>query len=184
MTETPFGFKMPPMDITPPKNLLGSTARIYIPGVILLFVVIAVVDRHSAAVVGASLSVAATALILGIELPLIRRTQRRRQEALMADLPSGGIYAGYGGMFRPDAPGHYADSGTLTIDQAGISFHPKKEDVVAAVIPWDEVDRIRVGPVPGKIGVGRLVVSLRDNSDRTFSIPRFGTLAEILRNQQ
>lgn len=180
MTDAPNGFNLPPRDITPPTNVLWSTARIYIPGVILLLVVTAVLDRHSAGVVGAAVSIAVLVLILGIELPLIRRSQKRRQEAMTATLPPGGIYAGFGGLFRTDAPRRHADSGTVVIDQFGITFQPKKDDVEKVSIPWIEINHLQLGSSPGKIGVGRLVVGLETGINRVFSIPRFGPLAEVL----
>jgi hypothetical protein len=182
MTEGHFVARLPPREITPPKNPIRDTVRLYIPGVIIFLILLAVVDRHSAGVVGAALGIGAVALILGIELPLIRRTQRRRQGAMMANLPKGGIYAGQGGLFRTDGqpPRRYADTGTILLDQRGIDFQPKKQDHPPVSIPWSDVMRIQLGPVPGKIGVGRLILSLRNGSARRFSVPNYGALAKAL----
>jgi hypothetical protein len=181
--QEPFGLKLPPRDITSPKSLVRAALPFYFPMVIGIAALLAL-DRHPSGIIGALLGSAFIVLLVGVEFPFIRRRQRRRQQARMANLPEGGIYAGPVAMFPSGSAQGAPRSGHILLDTLGITFTPIATAVPAVTIEWRSISRIQLGPVTGKIGVGRLTLSLTDATTRAFLVPLYGSMAEILRNHR
>jgi hypothetical protein len=178
----PFGLKLPPRDITGPKSLARAVAPIYLPAFVIGIVGLVALDRHPSAIIGGLIFTAVLGLIVGVEFPLIRRNQRRRQQAQMANLPDGGIYSGPVSMFP--SGGGKPKVGNILFDTLGVTFTPKNSDASSVTFGWRSVSRIRLGPVKGKIGVGRLTLTLMDGSTAAFSVPLYASMAEVLSNHQ
>jgi hypothetical protein len=176
----PFGLKLPPRDITSPKSLARAVAPIYLPPLVLGIAFLLAFDRHPLGIIGGLLFAAVLLLIVGVEFPLIRRKQRRRQQEQMAKLPAGGIYSGPVSMFP--SGGGIPKLGNILFDTLGVTFTPKNTDASSVTIAWRSVSRIRLGPVRGKIGVGRLTLTLMDGSTAAFSVPLYESMAEVLTN--
>ena len=174
---------LPPRDITEPKNVFKSVIRIYVPVVVIVMALLLVVNHHSSGAIGGIIAVGVTALILGVELPLIIRAQDRRQQALMADLPEGGFYAGRASLLAHDGKRGLPVTGTIFLTATGVTFTPKKSGIPPLNLGWDGVSRIRLASNPGQIGVGRLILTLTDGRTRAFTVPRYGTMACMIAQQ-
>jgi hypothetical protein len=174
---------LPPRDISEPRNVVKSVVRIYVPVVVIVMVLLLALNHHSSGAIGGIVAAGVVALILGIELPLIVRGQDRRQQSLMADLPEGGFYAGRASLFAHDGKRGLPVTGTLLLTVTGVAFTPKKNGKPPLNVAWDDVSRIRLAAEPGKIGVGRLTLTLAGGRTRAFSVPKYGTLARVLAEQ-
>lgn len=176
MTTPEFNIKLPPGEVVTPKGFTRSVLRIFIPIVVVVVVGVGAL-AGSAGWIGGAIAVAVIALILGIELPLIRRGQQRRQQRLTEILPSGGIYLCRSSMY-PIAGGRgLPTAGLLFFGESEVLFTPKKSEKAPTSISWTEVAHFRLAPMPGKIGVGLLTLVLKDNSSRRFSVANFGPMA-------
>jgi hypothetical protein len=150
--------------------------------VVVVLVLLLAVAHNSAAVTGGVIAVGIMILILGVELPLIMRGQRRRQEILMNSLPNGAFYSGRASLYPPHGVRGLPTTGTILFDRAGVKFNPKKDGASPTTITWDSVIRIELAPAPGKIGVGRLALSLAGGQKRVLTVPNFRSMEEILRS--
>lgn len=174
---------LPPRDITPPKNVFKSVMGIYVPVVVLVMALLLALNHHSAGAMGGIIAIGAVFLILGIEVPLIIRGQDRRQKALMSELPDGGFYAGRVALLPYDGNRGLPVGGTVVFTVTGLTFAPRKSGAVPLEFSWSDLCRMRLAPMPGKIGVGRLTLTLTDGRTRSFTVPRYGTMARILSQQ-
>jgi hypothetical protein len=180
--QEPFGLQLPPRDITAPKSLARALAPIYGPGFVIAMGGVVAIDHRPSVVIGGLIISAVLMLIFGVEFTLIRRTQRRRQQAQMATLPNGGIFSGRVSMFPSEGARGIPKIGNILFDTLGVTFTPNNTDSSSVTIGWRTVSRIRLGPVRGKIGVGRLTLTLTDGSTRAFSVPLYASMAEVLTN--
>jgi hypothetical protein len=108
------------------------------------------------------------------------RAQRKRQLKLLGQLGPGAFFAGKVSLHPPGGRRGLPATGRLVLSEAGAWFEPKRPGGQGFALPWEAVGRIRLGPMPGKIGVGRLVLQLRTGEARTFSVGNYGTLAKTL----
>jgi len=177
---SPSGFQLPPRDIVPPRNMARSTLRNMWPIVVVVVVALVVVAHNSAAAVGGAIAIAVIGLILVVEVPILLRRQRDSQLVLTARLPRGGIYAGRAALYpAPGAKGLPA-SGVIVFSEDEVRFTARKVGSIPTTWDWSAIARIGLGPASGKIGVGRLTLHLTDGSSRTFDVPSYGAMAEIL----
>jgi hypothetical protein len=174
-----FNINLPPGDVVKSKDITRSVLKILIPVAVVVVVGIGAL-AGSAGWIGGAIAVAIMALILGIELPLIRRGQHRQQQRLMESLPSRGIYQSRASMFSITGARSVPTTGLLLLDELEVRFTPKNTKKAPTSIVWTDVARFRLAPMPGKIGVGLLTLNLKDNSARKFSIANFGPMAKQL----
>ncbi len=150
------------------------------PVVVLVMILLLAVSHHSGGAIGAVIAIGLVALILGIELPLISRWQRRRQETHRAQMPAGGFYAGRSSLLPSRGQHGLPATGDILLADAGINFSPKKASGESLNVSWDSIRRIGLGPRPGKIGVGMLTLTFTDGSTRAFTVPSYETMARVL----
>lgn len=171
--------QLPPRDIRPSK-ILKRVLSIYVPIFVVTAVIMLAVSRNSAVIEGALMAGGALAVILGIEAPLILRAQRRRQAKMLSQVGPGAFFAGKVSMHPFGGRRGLPTTGRLVLSETGAWFEPKRPGGQGFALPWGEVGQIRLGPMPGKIGVGRLVLQLRTGDTRAFSVGNYGTLAKTL----
>jgi hypothetical protein len=178
------GLTLPPREVVPPKSSGKSLLKIFVPVAVVVVIGVLVLNHRSSGVIGVIVALAIFGLIIGIELPLILRGQRNRIERDMSTLPVGAFYKGRAEMFPVKGERRFPATGTLILDSSGVSWTKRNESRAAFAISWDRVNRIRLGPQPGKLGsVGTLRLDLTDQATRAFTIPSYGTLACILQAQ-
>jgi hypothetical protein len=177
---SPSGFRLPPRDIVPPRNMARSTLRIMGPIVVVVVVALLVVAHNSAAAVGGAIAVAVIGLILVVEVPILLRRQRDSQVALTARLPDGGIYSSRAALYPPPGAKGLPASGVVVFNEDEVRFTARKDGSIPTTWDWSAIARIGLGPAARKIGVGRLTLHLSDGSTRTFDVPNYGGMAEIL----
>jgi len=156
VTSGPVGFMLPPRDITEPKNVFKSVIRIYVPVVVIVMALLLVVNHHSFGCNRRHHRCGGDRPHSGVELPLIIRAQDRRQQALMADLPKRGFYAGRASLLAHD--GKNVDcrvTGTFFLTATGVTFTPQ-EGAVSLHSTWvgTALAGFRLASNPGQIGVG------------------------------
>jgi hypothetical protein len=138
------------------------------------------VNHHSSGVIGAVEAVVVTALIVGTEVPLILRSQRKRQQERLRDLPKGVFFACRASTVLPGR--RAVSSGNMIFDQQGITFTAQRGKHVPLVIRWSEVVRIHLGRAPMQPLAGALVLTQTAGTKRTFIVRVWGDLAEVLRS--
>ena len=119
-------------------------------------------NHRSSGIIGAAIALAGIALIIGIEVPLILRSQRRRQEEKLRSLPNGAFHACRGSTVMP---GHRAlVTGNMILDQQGITFTPLRDNSAPLMILWFEVARIQLGRARSQPLAGSLVLNKSDGT--------------------
>jgi hypothetical protein len=130
--------------------------RLGVPAIVVVTImVVGGIITHNAGLIGAAfIVVGIAAAILGVEVPLLLRAIRRRQERLLASSPAGTLFAARAthvnpanGIARASAQSrHGLDRGLLRIDQTGATFAPDRPPSPPISIGWDQVDRIDITP--------------------------------------
>jgi hypothetical protein len=172
--------KLPPRDIVPPRSLFSVVLlRMFLPALIFAAVVTAV-GRSWAIALWMLVGIGLAAILLGIELPLILRVQRRRRQAVLHGLPPDAIYQCRARARDEARPSRFVD-GTLYLDSRGATFTPKHvRPFQTKTCTWAEVTRISLRPAKGSTNAGLLVLTIPQGGTLTFRIVSFGNLAEIL----
>ena len=153
---------------------------IVVPIAVLPMVVVLPASLGSAGIAGALTGLGALFVLVGVEIPLFFRVQRRRQTKILLHLGPGEFFAGTGSMYPFGGRRGLPAPGKLVFSETGVRFEPKRPGDHGLAMSWGEVERINLGPMPGKIGVGRLVLQLRIGETRVFSVGSFGTMAKTL----
>ncbi len=174
MTET----HLPPRDIESPVPTWRTLApRFVLPMVVMAAVVLAL-NHRSSGVIGVSIALAILALIVGVEVPLLLRSQRKRQEERIRSLPSGVLYACRGSTALP---GHRTQFvGNLVLDQQGIVFTPHRHINTQVSIRWCEISRIQLRRARTQPLAGALILNKTDGGSHTFIVRGWGGLAKVL----
>jgi hypothetical protein len=169
---------LPPRDIQPGVSAWRALApRLFVPIVVGIALVLAL-NHRSSGIIGAVIALAVFALIIGIEVPLILRSQRRRQEERLRSLPNGAFYTCRGSTVLP---GHRAlVTGNMILDQQGITFTPLREKSAPLVIHWSDVARIQLGRARSQPLAGSLVLNNSDGTKHAFIVRAWSGLAEVL----
>jgi hypothetical protein len=130
-----------------PGQAHGLWVRLGIPSLGACMLVL-VLNHRSSGLAGAAIALVVAGALVGIELPLILRAQRRAQVGLMAAAPPGMIIAvsatvvGGGQTTRPGR------QGTLAIDGSRVTFTAKAAGSQPDGVAWDSVRSLRVRPAP------------------------------------
>lgn len=175
------GPRLPPRDIQPPtKTITGLVLARFLPALLVSAVVVLGLNHSSSGLIGVLGGVAGTAVILGIELPLIIRGKRRNQEARLRSLPPGGLFSGRARTISNVRGRRRVVEGDILVDASGILFTPKKvTSMPPLTVPWESVSSLKLSPSRQPL-VGSLVLTLSDHTTRTVLVSNFGYLADIL----
>lgn len=178
-TMTGSGVPEVPLEIEAPNTtrLRGEAIRMAI-GILIAGVVALMVLHFTTSVV-----VICTLVVLWLGfvgfIALTERSQRKRQEGLMANLPPGAIFACRAMGRHPTFGGLRAIvEGTLLIDHRGITFESSKTFPFA--IAWEDVDHARLSPEKFRGWRGIFVLYMKEGEKSVFSANQFAALADAL----
>jgi hypothetical protein len=146
--------------------------------VVVVFGVLLAIAHHAAQVEGFLIALAVMALILGIEIPLITRASRRRQERRLADMAPGVFYVGPARL--PAAQGSRLTEGTVELAAQGLQFMPRRASGRSLKIEWSRVASFELAPAGGRPMLGVLALQLADGGSQRVLIPQFDRLVKIL----
>lgn len=168
---------LPPRNIQPGVSPWRALApRLVIPLVVAMALVLAL-NHRSSGVIGALGVLVLFGLLLGIEVPLLLRNQRRRQEERLRNLPSGAFYACRCSTVLPNR--RAVATGNMILDQQGLTFTPAKGDPL--VLGWREVTSIQLRRARSQPLAGSLVLTGSDGAKHTFIVkPPWDGLAKVL----
>ncbi len=159
------------------RTLPTLAPRLAAPIIFVLALVLAL-NHRSGGIIGAAIALAVMGAIIGIEVPLVLRSQRRRQAGRLRQLPNGAFYACRGSASLP----HYRMqvTGDRIFDQDGITFTPLRNTQAPPPVHWSEVVRLHLGRSRSQPLAGSLVLDKSDGTKQTFIVRAWGGLAEIL----
>jgi len=135
-------------------------------------------NHRSSGIIGAVIALVVIALIIGIEVPLILRSQRKRQDERLRKLPNGAFYACRGTTVLPGNRTQVA--GNMVLDQRGITFTPLRDKKAPLIVQWSEVIRLQLGRSRTQPLAGSLVLDKADGTKQAFQVRPWGDLAKVL----
>ena len=169
---------LPPRDIEPGVSPWRTLApRLAVPVIFAVALVLAL-NHRSSGIIGAVIVLAVMGAIIGIEVPLILRSQRRRQDERLRHLPNGAFYASRGSTSL--AHHRIQVTGNMIFDQDGITFTPLRNAQAPPSVHWSEVVRLHLGRSRSQPPAGSLVLDKSDGTKQTFIVRAWGGLAEVL----
>jgi hypothetical protein len=169
---------LPERDIETPASpwrVLGP--RLAIPTAFAILIFVPVV-RDTKGVEAALGTLGIFILIVAIELPLLLRKQRRRQDERMRNLAPGSIYAGPAGITLPG--GRREVQGDLLIDSQGVTFTPTKAGGPQINILWPSISSVTLRPARSRPLSGALMLSKNDGTTDSFIVRGYEQLAAAL----
>lgn len=174
------GQRFPPAQITLSRtNLRSVVGRIAILLLIPIAVLIIALHRSSAAV-GGLVAVAIIVLIVALEIPLMMTVQRKNALRNLRGMPHGAIFQGRASLRLSHGGVERIIYGFIILTKSNLRFNPSNTTTSSLVVSWTSVSNLKLIPVSGKIGKGRLIVSLADGGSWTFSLAGYDIVAEIL----
>jgi hypothetical protein len=169
---------LPPRDIQPGVSPWRALApRLLVPIIFALVLVLAL-NHRSSGIIGGIIAVAVMGAIIGIEVPLLLRSQRRRQAERLRKLPNGAFYACRGSTSLPEH--RIQVTGNMIFDQNGITFTPLRNTHTPLIVHWSEVVRLHLGRSRSQPLAGSLVLDKSDGTKQTFIVRAWGGLSEVL----
>src|SRR5580704_6917518 len=132
-----------------------------------------IVNHKAAGIIGVAISLALIVLWFVVPNRFLDWRVQRDLESQVANVTHGEICSA-AAIYR----GH---GGDIYLNQVGVQFAPRNigPDAYPIALSWSEVKQFDLGPIPGKIGVGRLTLEMMGGGREVFTVVSYRQMAAI-----